>query len=68
MASVTFDVSDDLARRIRGAIASGEEVAVIFSHRARMLVEVRVQNVWARFDAPRCPVDTTPLTTAGRSA
>jgi hypothetical protein len=46
-------VSEELARTIRGSIASGRDVAVLFSFRARRVVEVRVQNVFPNDQAVR---------------
>lgn len=46
MASVTFEVTDDLARKILGLVESGRPSEITFCMRARVVIEVRAEDVW----------------------
>ena len=66
MAVIAFEVSDDLARQIRGLVDSGRPADITFCVRARTVVEVRTENIWANDTARRSfdPGDTSLLTRA----
>lgn len=53
MAVVAFEVSDDLARQIRGLIDSGRSADITFCVRDKAVVEVRAENIWANKDPTR---------------
>lgn len=60
MAVVQFNVSDELARQIRGLVASGRPSEITFVLRAGVVTAVRAANTWDNELATRTfkPTDT----------
>ncbi len=46
MATVQFTVSDELARQIRGLVASGRPAEITFVFKAGQVTAVRAANTW----------------------